>query len=898
MMRPKVSMVVACYNKESYISAMLASVRNQKWDNVEVILVNDGSTDGTRSIIAEWVPKLEARGYEVILIDRENGGICAALYDGLTRMTGEYFCVPDCDDWLHPEYVSGLAEFLYQNLDYEYVTCNHEIVKTKDPAAKPIPQRGFTTFPSPNQFMTKLLLRNTLMPVWGYMIRKSYADNCGLIRNFCTERRHTQEPLIFVPLATGGGKGYLLDKPLYRYYTTRGGLFGFKSFDEIVRHDEDYCYLLRWAIERTKLSDAEKEHYYRLIGFTLLRMHMMSLASIPNAESYRDTLGSHMSRWVDSFLTPSPRLGAERIWQAGGPALAQAMDECIHGPCPVSKAFMDNQRRVIAYGALGQSAKKRLPLLKGSPMEPDILWDIGAGDGKCGGAPVSLPDFSTLSEKDIMLVFPRDPNVLSHVRQEASRSGALVLDVARAMTDTSIYWFPSIYTAKPQPKVSMVVPCYNKESYITSMLESVQEQIWGNLEIILVNDGSTDGTRDIIAKWAPKLEACGYTVVVVNQNNQGTPLSIKNGLAHATGEFICFVDCDDKIKPEYVSTMAEQLTTHPELDWVDCDYERVSWDPQYAAQYDGQVHVNPDETHKIERFLLRRRSWASWIFMVRKEYLERCRVADCLNSPIRQTQEPSIILPILSGGGNSSHIDGALYVYHFFPESQEHSLHDQNRAQRIVSDLHRAARWVLENMSIDESHRRWYLAVQALAELKCRWRFADDNDLPTIAKAAANFANTELSCEPAITTEQVLFAGLPLFFRTIERVMLDEVEEEPEVPIDRIIGYGALGRIAQSRLAKLVNTPYMPTLLWDKAAKPGDSFGGVAITLPDFEALRPDDTLFVFPKAPAVLEETRRAAAKRGVTAILDHVDIMDLLAAVHFPQVALPNSLQEGNNP
>ena len=69
-------MVVPCYNKVEYIGEMLDSVIAQKWDNIEVILVNDGSTDGTREAIAEYEPKLKTRGYETVIIDQENAG-CA-----------------------------------------------------------------------------------------------------------------------------------------------------------------------------------------------------------------------------------------------------------------------------------------------------------------------------------------------------------------------------------------------------------------------------------------------------------------------------------------------------------------------------------------------------------------------------------------------------------------------------------------------------------------------------------------------------------------------------------------------------------------------------------------------------------------------------------------------------
>lgn len=96
------------------------------------------------------------------------------------------------------------------------------------------------------------------------------------------------------------------------------------------------------------------------------------------------------------------------------------------------------------------------------------------------------------------------------------------------------------------PKISIVVPAYNLESYIAECLISIQKQTYRNIEIIVVNDGSTDKTLDVIHNAIAGDSRC----IVISQNNAGVSTARKNGIAKATGEYIGFVDGDDTIEPD------------------------------------------------------------------------------------------------------------------------------------------------------------------------------------------------------------------------------------------------------------------------------------------------------------------------------------------------------------
>lgn len=93
------------------------------------------------------------------------------------------------------------------------------------------------------------------------------------------------------------------------------------------------------------------------------------------------------------------------------------------------------------------------------------------------------------------------------------------------------------------PKISVIVPIYNTEKYLRNCLDSIINQTYQNLEIILVDDGSTDNSGVIIDDYAKK----DKRIKVIHQKNQGQSTARNNGLKIATGDFVSFVDSDDEI---------------------------------------------------------------------------------------------------------------------------------------------------------------------------------------------------------------------------------------------------------------------------------------------------------------------------------------------------------------
>lgn len=111
-------------------------------------------------------------------------------------------------------------------------------------------------------------------------------------------------------------------------------------------------------------------------------------------------------------------------------------------------------------------------------------------------------------------------------------------------------------------KITVIVPMYNTEEYIERCIRSIMEQTYENLEIIIVNDGSTDKSLDI----CKKLQKDDDRIVIVNQKNKGVGEARNHGIDVATGDFISFVDSDDTMdKNFYKELIATQLVTNADI---------------------------------------------------------------------------------------------------------------------------------------------------------------------------------------------------------------------------------------------------------------------------------------------------------------------------------------------
>lgn len=117
--------------------------------------------------------------------------------------------------------------------------------------------------------------------------------------------------------------------------------------------------------------------------------------------------------------------------------------------------------------------------------------------------------------------------------------------------------------------ISVVIPLYNKEHQIAKTLQSVFAQTYIDYEIVIVNDGSTDNSVEVVEKINdPRIR-------LINQQNAGVSAARNKGIAEAKGEYIALLDADDEWKPEYLETIGRLIDTYPQCDVFATNYEFV-----------------------------------------------------------------------------------------------------------------------------------------------------------------------------------------------------------------------------------------------------------------------------------------------------------------------------------
>lgn len=107
------------------------------------------------------------------------------------------------------------------------------------------------------------------------------------------------------------------------------------------------------------------------------------------------------------------------------------------------------------------------------------------------------------------------------------------------------------------PKVSILIPCYNAEKYVGETLESVFRQTWPNIEVVVVDDGSTDSSAEVIRSFArPQLQ-------LIQQTNRGQTAALNVCCSRATGNFVQYLDADDLIEPDKIAIQIKRLIEAP-----------------------------------------------------------------------------------------------------------------------------------------------------------------------------------------------------------------------------------------------------------------------------------------------------------------------------------------------
>ena len=180
MKAPKISVIVPVYNVEKYLAKCLDSILCQTFSNIEIICVNDGSTDKSRKILEEYRNK-DSR---IIVVDKKNGGLSSARNAGMKVARGEFFSFIDSDDWID----ARMLEKLYKNitlLDTDISICAvHQFDEMNQKIDDSNPYYTLEYFDSSfdnksfSYKETKPFIMDVCVMAWNKLYRRSLIDRC------------------------------------------------------------------------------------------------------------------------------------------------------------------------------------------------------------------------------------------------------------------------------------------------------------------------------------------------------------------------------------------------------------------------------------------------------------------------------------------------------------------------------------------------------------------------------------------------------------------------------------------------------------------------------------------------------------------------------------------------
>ena len=251
MNQPKVSISVPIYNVESYLQQCLDSLVNQTLKDIEIILVDDGSTDGSGAICDKYA----VMDKRIIVVHKENGGLASARQAALDVATGEFFCACDADDWVE----STMYEKLYikaKNTDADIVMCNYYVNYTEN--GQEIECKVRSTIDSQEKIIELALEGKYTCNIWNKLFRRDiFVKNCIQWEPGINQG---EDFLMFMKVLRYPVRIVYIPDPLYHYRRVLGS----NSYTNNVSMDS-YCQLLRirkWLIDNGVVKNDSKGMFY------------------------------------------------------------------------------------------------------------------------------------------------------------------------------------------------------------------------------------------------------------------------------------------------------------------------------------------------------------------------------------------------------------------------------------------------------------------------------------------------------------------------------------------------------------------------------------------------------------------------------------------------------------
>ena len=206
--------------------------------------------------------------------------------------------------------------------------------------------------------------------------------------------------------------------------------------------------------------------------------------------------------------------------------------------------------------------------------------------------------------------------------------------------------------------ISVIVPIYNTGNGLRECLDSILLQTFANWEAILVDDGSTDNTGEIVDEYAKK----DSRFIAIHKQNGGTLLARKTGLENSKGEFIANVDHDDKYNPQFLEKMYAKITEMcADFVWCKCQVTDKKYSSYFITDY--KWNANPCENVAMALTPCQGMASLSWNKLIKREIYANVRFPN-INLVIGE--DPIQMLQVIYHSKSASFVPENLYFHSLF----------------------------------------------------------------------------------------------------------------------------------------------------------------------------------------------------------------------------------------
>lgn len=263
-MKDLISIIVPIYNVEKYLNKCIESIVNQTYENIEIILIDDGSNDNSGIICDEYAKK----DNRIIVVHKENGGVSSARNKGLKIAKGEWISFVDADDWIEQTFCQTLLNKVTQE-QADIALCGYN--RITDNRIEKINANNQEVFLNSNEYLVK-----SLNPQTGFgfchmkLIKKEVLKSISF-----NERIEVGEDALFnIQLSTYIKKTVFLKQPLYNYRINNQSV--------VKRYDENYAnkylksmkiieeYIWQEYNEENEENIEIKQNYYNFVAYHIM----------------------------------------------------------------------------------------------------------------------------------------------------------------------------------------------------------------------------------------------------------------------------------------------------------------------------------------------------------------------------------------------------------------------------------------------------------------------------------------------------------------------------------------------------------------------------------------------------------------------------------------------------